>query len=72
MTSLGPAGELGPAAKNKKEENTHVLQNSYLCARIAFRFFLCAFINFATPKAAIEIASNAFNHWYGIHIYRLL
>ena len=62
-----PCGKARAGGQKKKEENTHVLQNSYLCARIAFRFFLCAFINLAAPKAAIEIASNAFNYRYSIH-----
>ena len=43
----------------KKEENTHVLQNSYLCTRIAFRFFLNALINFCAPEATIDVAPNA-------------
>lgn len=46
----------------KKEENTHVLQNSYLSTRIAIRFFLCALINFCALQATINVASNALNH----------
>jgi len=46
----------------KKEENTNVLQNSYLCTRIAFRFFLNAFINFGALQAAINVAANALNN----------
>ena len=51
----------------KKEENTHVLQNSYLCTRIAFRFFLCALINLCALKATINVAANALYNW-DIHL----
>lgn len=51
----------------KKEENTNVLQNSYLCTRIAFRFFLNAFINLGATKATIDIAANTLYNW-DIHL----
>jgi len=51
----------------KKEENTHVLQNSYLCTRIAFRFFLNAFINLGATKATVNVATNALYNW-DIHL----
>ena len=51
----------------KKEENTNVLQNSYLCTRIAIRFFLNAFINLSALQAAVEIAANALYNW-DIHL----
>lgn len=51
----------------KKEENTHVLQNSYLCTRIAFRFFLNAFINLGATKATVNVAANALYNW-DIHL----
>ena len=51
----------------KKEENTHVLQNSYLCTRIAIRFFLNAFINLSALQATVEIAANALYNW-DIHL----
>lgn len=51
----------------KKEENTHVLQNSYLCTRIAFRFFLCALINLCALKATVNVAANALYNW-DIHL----
>lgn len=51
----------------KKEENTHVLQNSYLCTRIAFRFFLNAFINLSATKATVNVAANALYNW-DIHL----
>ena len=51
----------------KKEENTHVLQNSYLCTRIALRFFLNAFINLSALKATINVAANALYNW-DIHL----
>jgi len=51
----------------KKEENTNVLQNSYLCTRIAFRFFLNAFINLGALKATVNVAANALYNW-DIHL----
>lgn len=51
----------------KKEENTNVLQNSYLCTRIAFRFFLNAFINFSALQATIDVATNTLYYW-DIHL----
>ena len=51
----------------KKEENTNVLQNSYLSTRIAIRFFLNAFINFGALQATVEIATNALYNW-DIHL----
>ena len=51
----------------KKEENTNVLQNSYLSTRIAIRFFLNAFINLRALQATVEIAANALYNW-DIHL----
>jgi len=72
VTSLDPAGELGPGGQ-KKRRNTLRIKTPSLCARIAFRFFLCAFINFAAFKTAIDPASHTpYDRHRGVHIYRLL
>jgi len=59
VTSLDPAGELGPGGQKKKKKYAIRIKTPSLCAQIALRFFLCAFINFCAFKAAVEIASNA-------------
>jgi len=39
-----------------------------LCARIAFRFFLCALINFAATQATVKVAANTLHNRNGIHL----
>lgn len=51
----------------KKKKIPMYYKNSYLCTRIAIRFFLYAFINFCALQATINVASNALYNW-DIHL----
>lgn len=54
-------------SRKKKKKIPTYYKTPSLCARIAFRFFLCALINFAATEATIEVASNALHNGNGIH-----